>query len=286
MSTDSNTRTLSTRTPDLIAAEIESIKGQTRHAILQNSVEIGRRLVEVKALLPHGEWGPWLEGAVDYSQSTANNLMAIYREYGGKLDTLGNLTYSKALALLGMPDEEKEQFVAQHDVEAMSSRELKRALAEKAEIEDRLRAAQRAIEQERADARLRAQQITQLEHDLEAAERAGDGHESRRLQSELDAAMEHLQALECEQQQRPVDVAAIVEKIPPDIEAELADLRRRVARGPSEAAVKFGVCFETLVRSFQDVLAVLPTIEELSLQEKYRNALCGLLTKMDEKVKG
>ena len=70
------------RTPDMIATEINSIKSQTRIMVLCNSIEIGRRLVEAKEMLPHGEWGKWLETSVDYSQSTANNLMRIFEEYG------------------------------------------------------------------------------------------------------------------------------------------------------------------------------------------------------------
>ena len=36
------------RTPEVIAAEINSIKSQTKTMILCNSIEIGKRLVEAK----------------------------------------------------------------------------------------------------------------------------------------------------------------------------------------------------------------------------------------------
>ncbi len=70
------------RTPEIIAIEINSIKEQTKNIVLQNSIEIGRKLVEAKSLLPHGEWGKWLEKSVAYSQRTANDLMRIFNEYG------------------------------------------------------------------------------------------------------------------------------------------------------------------------------------------------------------
>ena len=66
------------RTPEIVAAEINSIKYQTRNIVLFNSIEIGRRLVEAKELIEHGAFGDWLKSAVDYSQSNANNLMKIY----------------------------------------------------------------------------------------------------------------------------------------------------------------------------------------------------------------
>jgi len=70
------------RTPFVIAAEINTIKYQTEKILLAGAVEIGRRLTEAKALLPHGEWSKWLEDQVNFTQRTAQNLMRIYEEYG------------------------------------------------------------------------------------------------------------------------------------------------------------------------------------------------------------
>lgn len=95
------------RTPEIVAAEINSIKFQTRNVLLFNSIEIGKRLTEAKEMMEHGQFGKWLAEAVDYSQSTANNLMKIYEQYGAdqgalfgdnsKSQTFGNLSYSQAL---------------------------------------------------------------------------------------------------------------------------------------------------------------------------------------------
>lgn len=131
------------RTPELIAAEINNIKSQTRKIVLYNSVEIGRKLVEAKELISHGGWGNWLEKSVDYSQSTANNLMKIFNEYGSdqitflnsnsKSQALGNLSYTQALVLLGIPSEEREDFVKENDIDDMSTRELQKAIKERDE---------------------------------------------------------------------------------------------------------------------------------------------------------
>ena len=133
---------ISDRTPVVIAAEINSIKDQTQKMLLVSSIEIGRRLVEAKDMLPHGEWGNWLEKSVDYSQSTANNSMRIFEEYGtnnqlslfdssSNSQALGNLSYTQAVALLGIPKWEREQFVQDHDIENMSTRELQQAIKER-----------------------------------------------------------------------------------------------------------------------------------------------------------
>ena len=143
------------RTVETVTLEIRTLQRQAQQIMLGYAVEIGRRLEEVKAILPHGQWGEYLKNEVDYSQSTANNFMRIYREYGAaqqslfggeaKSQAFANLTYTKALRLLAIPnEEEREQFMAEHDVEAMSNRELDKALKER---EEALEAASAAKEE-------------------------------------------------------------------------------------------------------------------------------------------
>ena len=136
------------RTPAIIAGEINYIKRQAQQTLLAASVEIGRKLNEAKALVPHGMWEEWLCENVDYSQSTANNLMRIATEYGdeqvslfsGKSnsETFASLTYSQAVALFALPMDQRQEFVENHDMEDLSTRELKEEIAAlKAETEKR-----------------------------------------------------------------------------------------------------------------------------------------------------
>lgn len=96
-----------TRTPEMVAAEINLIKDQTRKLVLSNSIAIGKKLKEAKEMLEPGQFGEWLAEAVDFSQSTANNLMRVYEEYGAdqgvlfgsaaKSDVVEKLTYTQAV---------------------------------------------------------------------------------------------------------------------------------------------------------------------------------------------
>lgn len=126
----------------VITAEIRTLHRQAQKMILEYAVEIGRRLVEAKSLLSHGEWGDWLRDEVSFSHSTANNFMRIFEEYGAKQlgfvtesnsQTLGNLSYTKALKLLAIPEEEREEFAETHHVDEISTRELDRLLKERDE---------------------------------------------------------------------------------------------------------------------------------------------------------
>ncbi|MCM1567224.1 MAG: DUF3102 domain-containing protein [Dehalobacter sp.] len=139
--TNTVTDIISGRTPHVIAAEINMIKYQTERIYLTAAVEIGRRLTEAKALLKFGEWGKWLEESVDFSQSRANKLMRIFKEYGaGQLsssnsDPAPNLNYSQAVILLGVPKEERAQFIVDMDIEGMTKQELRKAVKERTQAQ-------------------------------------------------------------------------------------------------------------------------------------------------------
>lgn len=128
---------------EIVTAEIVTIKRQAQQVLITAAIEIGRRLTEAKAMIPFGEWGKYLEERVEYSQSTANNLMKIYKEYGSDQDSLfdgfansqafANLNYTQALALLSVPAEEREQFAVENDVENKSTREIQELIRQRDE---------------------------------------------------------------------------------------------------------------------------------------------------------
>lgn len=113
MSELSTTNSQPARTVEAVTLEIQTLQRQAQQLLLGYAIEIGRRLVEVKAMLPHGQWGTYIKEQVGYSQSTANNLMRIFEEYGTAQQSIfgpeaisqaiGNLSYTKALRLLALP---------------------------------------------------------------------------------------------------------------------------------------------------------------------------------------
>lgn len=132
---------ITVRDIETVTTEIKTIRRQAQQVMLLSAIEIGRRLAEAKEMLPHGEWGKWLAESVDYSQSTADNLLRIYKEYGSQQESLFDnfansealtkLSYTQALALLAVPAEEREDFVRENHVEEMSTRELQQAIRER-----------------------------------------------------------------------------------------------------------------------------------------------------------
>lgn len=194
------------RTPEIIAFEVRTITA----SVLVNIIEIGRRFCEAKAILPHGEFGKWLEG-VGYKTSTANNFMRLFDEYGNQqkslfgaelenFQTFGNLSYSKALALLDVPKNEREEFAERHDIEAMTTRELKEAIRKLDEATKRAEEAEQTIREyseenvELTDSLANAEKrIKELEsRPVEVAVQEPDPAEvEKRVDEALRAAQEH-----------------------------------------------------------------------------------------------
>lgn len=122
-----------------VTAEIRSYQDAARKMMITYCIEVGRRLVEAKGLVGHGEWGAYLRDELGFSQSRANDLMRLFDAYAAdqirldgtalKSQAFGNLSYTQALALLVLPsDEEREAFVQSHDMSKMSTRELQEEL--------------------------------------------------------------------------------------------------------------------------------------------------------------
>ncbi len=162
---------------EVLANKIIRKTQQAQRIALEYAIEIGGYLTEAKALLPHGEWGNWLKERVNYSQSTAINFMKLYEEYGDSQEslfapnsqTIMNLPYTKALKLLAIPEDEREQFVEENNVEDISARELERII------------------KERDDAIARADATEGLQAEKEEAEKAAEYQRERAAQLQTQA---------------------------------------------------------------------------------------------------
>lgn len=200
-----------------IATEINTIKQQAARQLLGASIQIGERLCEAKELVPHGEWAAWLENNVDYSASTAQNLMRIAREYGSQQMSLSGktpaeifsgLSYSQAVALFALPEHEREEFVEQNDVESMSSRELAQAIADKkaadAEVE-RLTAEVERQREELTEAKRTAKEAASQRTEAEIRARA----DLKKAESSLLDANRQVKVLEEERDRLNAQVAEL-----------------------------------------------------------------------------
>lgn len=191
----------------IITAEIKDLCRQAQSMALLYAVEIGRRLEEAKHALPYGKWGEWLKNEVEFSQSTANNFMKLYAEYGAAQisifgasvdsQTFANLPYSKALQLLAVPKDERESFAEEIGASDLSVKELKAA------IEERDRA-----KKEAAEAKAREEELSDKLAEAEAA-----AEESAAKQKEADELREKLEDMTSELERSKTNAQTLQDRL-------------------------------------------------------------------------
>jgi len=274
-----------------LTTEILILKQQTA----QNLIEIGKRLVIVKDNLPHGEWGKWLKEKVDFTDRTAQRFMKVANEFSNTT-ALSDLPKSKVFALLDLPGEEREEFVKSNPVSEMSTRELQEAIkaqkkAEKraADAEKKASALEKSLEAEKHSAKVEVDQLNAL---LEEAKNNGSSEEQvKQLETELQNAKNQVQEL-TNKINEPITIEPVViEKIPEEIELELAELRGKleaikIQPASNPAILKYSIHFESVVNGFKNLLGALAEIAETDTEahEKYKHTVSGLLGKMTERL--
>ena len=246
----------------VIEAELDMLDYDTWQkevALAKNYIELGRRLEEVKAQLAHGEWGPWLEQR-GYAQAKAVKLMKVFRAYGNaqqslfgsetKSQAFDNWGFQKLVQLLAIKDDsEREQFVVEHNVEAMSTRELDKVLKERDAALKKAAAAGERVEE--LQEKLRGSDLEVVEANRTAREAqealAKQRDKAQRLQDALSEANTSAQATEEEHarllreleelRSRPVDVAVEVdeEAVEAARKAAVAEMTEKVDKAKADA---------------------------------------------------
>lgn len=219
------------RTVDTVTLEINTLHRQAQQMMLGYVIEIGKRLLEVKGMVPYGSWGTYLAERTPYSQSTANNFMKIYQEYGDenlslfesgtRSQTFGKLSYTQALAMLALPANEREAFAAENQVEEMSSRQLQEAIRERNQARaeaERLKATARELEEAKASLAHAEQSRAKMEEDMKLL-----NQRLKDMAEETDQQRVELQAL----RDKPVEVAVL--------EADPTELDKARQEGLSQA---------------------------------------------------
>lgn len=242
------------RTIEVITGEIRDAQRKGGEAILT----IGRCLIEAKDQLSHGEWLPWLSEEVGYSERQAQRFMRLAQGYATNPTALSDLGATKALALLALPPEEREQFAEEHSVVDMTSRQLQQAIRERDE-------ARAAAEQAQADAAAAEQARAKMADDMRLLNARLEGSREDRDQAirDRERAMQDADRLEkelAELKARPVDVAVetvvdqeAVEKARAEAVAEMKDKLDR-AKAAKEKAEEKRKAAEEALASAQDQL--------------------------------
>lgn len=232
---------------EVITQEILDAKRRGGEAILT----IGQCLTEAKQTIPHGEWLPWLNERVEFSERTARNFMRLSREWSNR-QALADLGAAKALTLLALPAEERESFIAENHVVGgeektvidMTSRELERAIRERKE-------AQKAAAKAQAEASAAEQARAKMAEDMKLLNARLSGAQEDREQAAQ--AVARLEAQLAELKEKPVEVAvetvvdqAAIEKARAEAVAGMQDKLDKAREAKKRAEDKQKIAEEAL----------------------------------------
>lgn len=292
------------RNETVIAAEINAVKRQVARNCLSAAIEIGRLLTEAKALVPFGRWGEWLEENCAYSQSTANNLMRLCEEYGeqaqvgffeeNRMEIFGDLTPSQAVALLGLPREERQEYVESHDMTETSVRDIQEEIRARKAAEDKLAAAEQTAATAEADVAERvkkavAEESEKLKEKIAAAAEKKIAAETQRLQQQVAEAQKTAEQAAAEKDEIAERVRAEADaayKAQLDaLEQKAAAAEKRAANAGNGAVQKFSVHFSLLQQEHRELLGILRELRqqgETETADKLHGALQKLVAAMGQ----
>lgn len=294
---------------DIITEEINFYKQQAGMAIL----EIGKRLAEAKSQLSHGEWLPWLEEKVEFSERSAQQYIRLWKEYG-KSATVADLGVRKALVLLALPESEREDFTTgthsvngeEKTVSAMTVKELEKAIAERnaareeaekaaadiQEAKDTAIAAQEELARVRKEleelrtrpVEVAVQQVDATEEQLTAARQEAEDAAARRVaelekalekaRSDAAAAEDRKEAAEAELQDAERERDSALDAAK-GYKAEADAARKKLAASGNEGLIKFKTLFDQTVANV-NALAELLRQQPEGEREKLSRAMQAL----------
>lgn len=287
------------RTLPVIASEILQIERDVYATATDGAIQIGRKLREAKEKVEHGQWENWCKENLNYSKSRAEKFMQIAVNYGdensayAKTVTSTEVSISKALELLKVPEEEVEKFVEEYDVEDISVRglreEIQKLKAEKndlridaessqAEINALIKAKDEAARQSEEYAKTieglraelkKAQDQTPATEDSEEVDRLKK--ELKEVQNDFDAASETLEEtakkLKEEKAKLKEEKAKnyergeaagrkAAEETVNDLKVQNEELQKKLANSADKDKVKLGILTNQLQITFNEILEV------------------------------
>ena len=302
-----------------LATEINTIKAQVQAVVQNATLEIGQRLVQAKAAVPHGLWGKWLSESVDYSERTAQMLISAFERFGNGQQRLfgasvdpelvAQLNRSQLFTLMSIKNEDEcIAFMEEHkeDLPGMSKRELEQAIKER----DQARQDLDAWRTQCADLTDKADKAAQKAEKLKAelaklkADTAAGGEEVEKLKAEnieaqrqlaeerakyeeqikiLKEAQENADSEELHRVQ--VESAARAGRIK-DLEKELENLKKAQPAPTveiSQGEKDFGRHFENCKAEFTALMNAMGTIPAEN-QDKCRGKMRKMLDLMNQLI--
>lgn len=241
--------------------------------------DAGKRLIEIKARIPHGQFETWCADNLEFSKSKAEKMMKLAERVAdenslfSKTETFTDIGISRVWALLAAPEEVAAEVIETNDVESMTVRELK---AELARVKEEKEAAERKAEmidhnnddirkelasmQRKLSETVSEEEFAQMQEDYERRVKAL-GEELNQVeddkagvQAKLDKAKEDLKKQKAKQKDLE---AARDEEVKKAIEGKTAEIEEQAAARARESSQELLDRTQRQVGDLQEYIAKL-----------------------------
>lgn len=294
------------RTLPVIAGEILQIEENVGRVALDGAIRIGERLKEAKEKVEHGQWENWCRENLNYSKSKTEKLMKIATEYGNE-ESIYSKTYmstdlsiSKALSLLQVPEDEVERFAEKTPVEDLTVKELEEEIRKLKEEKIGIEVKHDNLEIENEDLRKEVEnlksagadpkRVSELEEKISSLEEKNKKlkDKAKSEKEAKDKAIEDAIESECQKMREQIEEEQ-AEKLNEAEEAaeywknrtEIAE--EKVEKASNEATLIFKVKADSFQEAFADCLAAAEAADE---PERLKAALKTVTEHMLKELEG
>lgn len=229
--------------------------------------DAGRRLIEIKSRIPHGQFEEWCTDNLEFSKSKAEKMMKLSEKMDdenslfSKTETFTDLRISTVWALLAAPEEVAAEIVETHDVSDMTVRELKEEIQtlkrRVKEEEDKRHEAEMTVfspyEQEKADMEANIEHMTE---ELKSYKAAAEELES--VKKDLEDAKAKLKKQK--EKQKALE-AAKDEEVRKGIEESRAEIEKKAREDAlTESATE-------IAKNTDEIMLLQETVEKLEAEK-------------------
>lgn len=262
------------RTKETVVADIKATMGTINSIATIGAISIGNDLKTLKELVPHGEWIPYIEENLQFSERKTQRFIQIAETYGDENSsfyklisnptTLTDLSVSKALSLLSIDEEDVETFVEEVPIEDISFKELEEEIRKYKEDNVRLHA--KIAETEDKISRMESSSVApeELEKEKQKADKLKDKlHKLEEKQDKeiQDAKVAAKEEARKEASEEVADSLRQLETERAEAEARAEAAERKAANSGNETLLKFKIAMDLIQ---QQLIIVNSCVEEVS----------------------
>lgn len=279
-----------------IITEIKTLYYQAQIHAINSFIQIGQKLIELKEMVPHGQWADYIKGNLDWNERKVQRFMQLAEGYSdgsayarliSNPSFLSDLNMTNALALLAIPEDEVEDFASEHANEETTNKELaeeiKKYKEENTELTEQISSLKKDIEEAKNNG-VTIDDYNKLEEKLQKAKDKLKKEKESKDEEVDKAKQEAIAEVECkirEEVQTELDSAQSEIK---ELKERVADSERAAANSSNEKLVEFKLYCDQWQNSFDDALSIADEMreEDPKKTEKMLGVMSNIIDYMTE----